>query len=361
MNEFYNPVKAIFGPGSFDKLPELIADRVYAIVTYDEEFSMQLVRRLEDAGRSAAIIINNVKANPDFPEIEAGCEALKNLPNLPEVFVGLGGGSAIDTAKALAVSGGDWMLLKEHLITGGGRADELKKPCVIAVPTNAGTGSEMSLGAVIWDRANGGKWGVRSNYGFPDYAIVDPELTLTLPRDQTISTGLDALSHALESIWQTKRNFITQPIAEQAARDVIRCLPLLVDDLTNLDLRKTMSAAAMKAGVALSQTRTSIAHQLSYGLSLNYGVPHGIACGFSLPMVMSWSIGFDRNCDVSLKTIFGDNLDTGVRDFEEFFDRLGVSRNPTTYGPSKSEWDKMVMNAASGIKGQNFLGNPKSS
>ena len=200
---------------------------------------------------------------------------------------------------------------------------------------------------------------MRSNYGFPEYAVVDPELTLTLPRDQTISTGLDALSHALESIWQTNRNFITQPIAEQAARSVIRFLPLLVDDLTNLELRTTMSAAAMKAGIALSQTRTSIAHQLSYDLSLNYGVPHGIACGFSLPMVMSWSIGFDRNCDESLKTIFGDNLDSGVRDFEKFFDRLGVSRNPTTYGPTKNQWEKMVMDAASNTKGKNFLGKPK--
>ena len=85
MTEFYNPVKAVFGPGSFDKLPELIANRVYAIVTYDETFSMQLVRRLEDAGRGAAIIINNVKANPDFPEVKAGCEELKKLPKFPEV------------------------------------------------------------------------------------------------------------------------------------------------------------------------------------------------------------------------------------------------------------------------------------
>ena len=86
MTEFYNPVKAVFGPGSFDKLQQLIANRIYAIVTYDEAFSMQLVRRLEDAGRGAEIIINNVKANPDFPEVKAACEALKKLPKFPEVF-----------------------------------------------------------------------------------------------------------------------------------------------------------------------------------------------------------------------------------------------------------------------------------
>lgn len=358
MTEFHNPVKAIFGAGSFDKLPDLIADRDYAIVTYDEDFSNRLVCRLEAAGSRAAVIINNVKANPDFPEVKSACEALQKLPKIPEVFVGLGGGSAIDTAKALAVSGGDWELLREHLVTGGGRADELKDSSIIAVPTNAGTGSEMSLGAVIWDRANGRKWGVRSNHGFPDYAVIDPELTLSLPRDQTISTGLDALSHALESIWQTKRNFITQPIAERAAGDVIRYLPRLVNNLGDLELRKKMSAAAMAAGIALSQTRTSIAHQLSYDLSLKHGVSHGIACGFSLPMVMSWSIGYDTRCDESLKVIFGNDLEAGVKNFESFIDELGISRDPTTYGPTTDEWGKMVIDAATGFKGQNFLGEP---
>ena len=356
MGEFYNPVKAIFGPGSFDRMPDLIAGRRYAVVTYAEPYFAGLVDRLEQAAGKAAVVIDNVKANPDFPEVAVGCARLAALERMPEVFVGLGGGSAIDTAKALAVSGGDWALLKEHLETGGKRAGELRDPCIIAVPTTAGTGSEVSIGAVIWDKANDGKWGVRTPKAYADYAVVDAELTLSLPRDQTISTGLDALSHALESIWTVNRNPVTQPIAVQAARDVVKYLPALSDDLDNLDLRNRMANAAMMAGIALSQTRTSIAHQMSYPLTMHHGVPHGIACGFSLPMIMDWAIGHDAVCDEGLAGVFGGDLKVGVKKFEAFMDSLGVARDPTAYGPSKAVWKAWLADAVEGQKGKSFLG-----
>ena len=356
MGEFYNPVKAIFGAGSFDRLPELIAGRSYAVVTYGEPYFAGLVDRLEQAAGKATIVIDNVMANPDFPEVKVGCEQLSDLDALPEVYIGLGGGSAIDTAKALATSGGDWELLKEHLETEGDRADELQGPCIIAVPTTAGTGSEVSIGAVIWDRANNGKWGVRTPNAYAEYAVVDPELTLSLPRDQTISTALDAMSHALESIWTVKRNLVTQPIAAQAARDVLKYLPALSDDLGNIDLRTRIANAAMLAGIALSQTRTSIAHKMSYPLTMHHGVPHGIACGFSLPMIMEWAIGHDEICDQGLADVFGDDLSAGVKKFESFMDDLGVARDPTAHGPSQADWDGWLAAAMQDAKGKTFLG-----
>jgi alcohol dehydrogenase len=356
MGEFFNPVKAIFGPGSFDRIPELIGDRPYAVVTYSEPYFTGLVDRLAQAAGKAAIVIDNVKANPDFPEVEIGCNKLAAMDRLPAVYVGLGGGSAMDTAKALAVSGGDWSLLKEHLESGGARADELHDPCIIAVPTTAGTGSEVSIGAVIWDMANDGKWGVRTPKAYADYAVVDPELTLSLPRDQTVSTALDALSHALESIWTINGNLMTQPIAVQAARDVLEYLPPLADDLGDIVLRTHIANAAMMAGIALSQTRTSIAHQLSYALTMHHGVPHGIACGFSLPMVMQWAIGHDVTCDQGLAMVFGEDLEAGVKRFETFMDDLGVARDPTAYGPSKGQWNRWLADAAAGDKGKTFLG-----
>ncbi len=356
MGEFFNPVKAIFGAGSFDRVRDLIAGRRYAVATYGEPYFAGLVDRLEQAAGKAVIVIDNVMANPDFPEVEVGCDGLAAMDQLPEVYVGLGGGSAIDTAKALAVSGGDWGLLKEHLETGGARSDELQNPCIIAVPTTAGTGSEVSIGAVIWDKANDGKWGVRTPKAYAEYAVVDPELTISLPRDQTISTALDAMSHALESIWTVKRNVVTQPIAVQAARDVLRYLPALSDDLGNIDLRTRIANAAMLAGIALSQTRTSIAHQLSYPLTMHHGVPHGIACGFSLPMVMGWAIGHDAVCDEGLADVFGEDLKAGVKTFETFMDNLGVARDPAAYGVSLAEWKGWLADAVQGEKGKSFLG-----
>ena len=356
MGQFFNPVKAIFGPGTFDQLPELIAGRSYMVVTYDEPYFAGLVDRLEQSAGKADLVVDNVQANPDFPDVEAGCAQMRELDSLPEVYVGLGGGSAMDTCKALAVGGGDWPLLKEHLETGGARIEELQNPSIIAVPTTAGTGSEVSIGAVIWDHANEGKWGVRSPNAYADYAVVDPELTLSLPLDQTIATGLDALSHALESMWTANHNLVTQPIAVQASRMVLDNLPALADDLGNLELRPKLANAAMLAGIALSQTRTCIAHQCSYPLTMYHGVTHGIACGFSLPMVMAWAMGHDEMCDEGLKGVFGDDLVAGHKEFEKFLDDLGVARDPTAYGPSQADWDGWLADAVAGEKGRNFLG-----
>jgi len=112
----------------------------------------------------------------------------------------------------------------------------------------------------------------------------------------------------------------------------------------------------MMAGIALSQTRTSIAHQMSYPMTMHHGVPHGIACGFSLPMIMDWAVGHDAVCDEGLKGVFGDDLRAGVKRFERFMDDLDVARDPTAYGPSESDWNAWLADAVEGDKGKSFLG-----
>jgi alcohol dehydrogenase class IV len=181
-------------------------------------------------------------------------------------------------------------------------------------------------------------------------------LMLSLPHDQTVSTGLDALSHALESMWTVKHNLVTQPIAVKASRLVLENLPALSSDLGNIELRTNIANAAMLAGIALSQTRTCIAHQCSYPLTMYHGVPHGLACGFSLPMVMEWAIGHDTMCDEGLAGVFGEDLKAGHKKFEKFMDDLGVSRDPTSYGPSQADWDGWLADAVAGEKGKSFLG-----
>ncbi len=143
---------------------------------------------------------------------------------------------------------------------------------------------------------------------YPETALVDPLPTLGLPRAVTVSTGLDALSHALESIWNVNANPVSSNLAEIAAREVLEALPLLADDLASEVLRTRLARASLFAGLAFSNTRTALAHALSYHLTLHHGVPHGIACSFSLPMVMRAVAGCDPACDASLKRIFGPDL-----------------------------------------------------
>jgi alcohol dehydrogenase len=187
-------------------------------------------------------------------------------------------------------------------------------------------------------------------------ALVDPELTLGAPRGLTISTGLDALSHAMEGIWNINANPATTSMAVTAAREVIDVLPALADDLDNLELRMRMSRAALIAGISVSNTRTALAHSLSYAITLEHGIPHGIACSFSLPDLMRCVSGFDADCDAALKQIFGQDLAAGADDLTRMLKKLGVQTRAQDFGVTPEKWRKMVQLALEGVRGRNFIG-----
>ena len=142
----------------------------------------------------------------------------------------LGGGSVIDTAKVLAAARGGFPPVLRYLQTGAG-AEALSATPIIAVPTTAGTGSEVTSWATVWDTQSGKKYSLSRPNLYPKHAVVDPALMLGKPRQLTISTGLDALSHALESLWNVNVNPISAHHAVVAAREILVVLPQLVKDL----------------------------------------------------------------------------------------------------------------------------------
>lgn len=123
---------------------------------------------------------------------------------------------------------------------------------------------------------------------YPSHAVLDPELTLTLPHQETLYTGLDAISHALESLWNKNRTPISEACARQALNLAIKALPAVLEKPDDLLCRKQMQDASSMAGVAISQTRTAIAHSISYPLTIHYGMPHGLACSFTLPSIIAF-------------------------------------------------------------------------
>jgi alcohol dehydrogenase len=191
---------------------------------------------------------------------------------------------------------------------------------------------------------------------FPEAAVIDPGLMVGKPRDLTISTGLDALSHALESLWNKNANPVSMRFAVSAARDVLALLPRLVDDLGNLELRAGMAQASLYAGLAFSNTKTAIAHSLSYPITLRYGVTHGIACSFTLPMVLKSMARGGGLCGEGLRAIFGENLWQGAERLTGFLHELGIATDPAAYGISAEEWAYLVDAAFAGERGQNFIG-----
>jgi alcohol dehydrogenase len=179
---------------------------------------------------------------------------------------------------------------------------------------------------------------------------------VAMPRTLTVSTALDALSHSLESIWNVNGNPVSTNHAVTAAREILDTLPELVGDLENLDLRTRIARAATFAGLAFSNTRTALAHSISYPITLRHGTPHGIACSFSLPMVMRSVIGASPACDAGLGRIFGSNLLAGAERLEKFLVSLGVSVDKTDYGIDDGEWRELIESAMTGERGRNFIG-----
>ena len=271
------------------------------------------------------------------------------------MIVALGGGSAMDTAKVVAAANGDFARVREYVEKGTG-ADRLGRTPIIAVPTTAGTGSEVTCWATVWDTANKKKYSLARPELYPEAAILDPELTLGIPKALTVSTGLDALSHALESLWNTNANPVSANYAVFAAQEVLECLPALSTKLHDPELRSRIMRASLFAGLAFSNTKTALAHSMSYHFTLHHGVPHGIACSFSLPLVMKSAIGRGDLCDGALRRIFGLDLDSGVRRLEELLDGLGVSRRPSDHGVSQKIWLSVIDNAFDGERGRNFIG-----
>jgi phosphonate metabolism-associated iron-containing alcohol dehydrogenase len=359
MWRYRNPVEVRFGAGAFDGLGKALAGRSYCLVTYDDAngggiFAELTRRTIAMAGKPAATV-RNIGPNPDFIGLAQSCRLYAAASRPVEAIVALGGGSVIDAAKVLAAASGDFDRVRRFLQTGAG-ADALGRTPIIAVPTTSGTGSEVTSWATVWDTEAKTKYSLARDTLYPEAALVDPLLTVGLPRGITVSTGLDALSHALESIWNVNANPVSTSLAEVAAREVLEALPLLARDLGNAGLRERLSRASLLAGLAFSNTKTALAHALSYHLTLHHGVPHGVACSFSLPMVMRAVAGCDAACDAALSRIFGPDLMAGAARLEAFLQGLGISPNATDHGIAARDWATLVDGALAGERGRNFIG-----
>ena len=355
MWRFDNPVKILFGAGTLDEVAGIIGGRRYCLVTYDEPYFKTLSRRVAEGAGRPAVVIDTIRPNPDFVTLAEQCAHFADLATENCVILALGGGSVIDAAKVFASAGRGFEPVRRFLETKRGESALSAFP-IVAVPTTAGTGSEVTSWATVWDTQGQQKYSLARPELYPSHAVIDPALMLGMSRELTISTGLDALSHALESIWNRNANAVSTNHAVYAASELIDVLPQLADDLANASLRGRVACAALFAGLAFSNTKTALAHAVSYPITLKYGIPHGLACSFSLPMVMDSVLGTDADCDHGLQRIFGDDLNRAVSRLENFLVNLGVSTDPMDYGVKGEEWRALIDTALAGQRGQNFIG-----
>jgi len=363
----HQPVAVHVGCGTLDeRLAERVGDRRALVLIYPEAIGGPLQERLTTLlGDRCAGVIAAPAANPDVESLEALHTALWSSDHGASCLVAVGGGSTIDTAKGLALGtpAGGFSALRAHLREGTA-FEPSARLALIAVPTTAGTGSEVTPWATLWDRscAKGVKRSLHRADTWPEAAFVDPTLTLSCPAGLTLASGLDALSHALEAIWNRAANPYSDALAVQAARGVLTTLPALLDAPQSLPLREAMSRAALLAGLAFAQTRTALAHALSYDLTLMRGTPHGLACSFSLPEVWRRAQGRSVERDAVLAQVLSGSVshDPGAdpRDAPQWLEgwlaALGVSTRFADYG--LDDPDAAIRAVLDSPRGRNFIG-----
>ena len=241
----------------------------------------KLEELMEENGISLAIYDSTV-ANPTTDNVEEARRLF--LSSSSEAIIGFGGGSSIDAAKAV---GARVAYPKKPLEKMEGILKVLRKiPLLIAIPTTAGTGSETTLASVIVDSKTRHKYPINSFPLIPRYAVLDPEVTKSLPPSLTASTGLDALTHAVEAYIGGSTTKETRENAKEAVRLIFSSLQTAYHDGSNMGARKNMLHAAFLAGAAFTVSYVGYVHAVAHSLGGKYNVPHGLANAILLPYVL---------------------------------------------------------------------------
>lgn len=284
MDKFDLHTKIFIGSASFDKMLEQ-RRRVF-IVTDKFMHESGRVSYLTDKIKAEGAkweIFSDVTPDPDIETVTAG--VAKILEFQPDTVIALGGGSPIDAAKAIVYFAAKQINLRDCPF--------------VAVPTTSGTGSEVSKFAVITDRARGIKYPLIDDTLLPDYAVLDAELTCSVPPKVTADTGLDVLTHAIEAFVCTEANAFTDALAEKSVKLVDHYLLLAYKEPDNREARQGMHNASCLAGAAFSNAGLGLCHSMAHAMGAQFHIPHGRANAILLPVVMSFNAG----CETTLTPV----------------------------------------------------------
>jgi len=357
MYEFATSNKIIFGREAFNSLKEetkFIGKK--ALIVTGKRFLKEsgLKERLEEVLSSNKIewvYFDGIPSDPEVRLVDEGRRIARE--NGCDFVIGIGGGSSIDVAKAIAVLFDKPLKTIDYI--NGTKIGKKGIPC-IAIPTTSGTGSEVTKNSVLTDPERKAKRSLRENVVLPDIAIVDPLLTLTLPPDLTAWTGLDALVQAIESYVSKGANVLTDSIALQASILILKNLLTAVRDGDNLEAREAMSIGSMMAGMALANARLGAVHGLAHPLGINYRIHHGLICGVLLPAVIRFNMPIveskyaniyramepssqglsDKECAVKL-----------LESIENLLDSLKVPRRLRDFGVKEEDLENIAIQSQS--------------
>ncbi|MEM2213711.1 MAG: iron-containing alcohol dehydrogenase [Candidatus Nezhaarchaeales archaeon] len=287
--------KVIIGMHAIEKLRNVVTcfGRRALIVTGRSAMESGRVKIIEDKLKEADVdyvIYSNVNPEPTVSQAEELAKYINKIvegPNKIDLVIGFGGGSSLDMAKVASLASANPKPIRQYI---GVEKVSRKGIPLILVPTTAGSGSEVSKSIVLAIEKEEIKDAIVSENVMADVAMVDPYLTTTMNPKLTAITGIDALSHAIEAYMSLSANGFTDPLALKAISLVSTNLRKAYSNGSDIEARRAMSEAAMLAGLAFSNAGNCAGHAAAYAFAVKYKVPHGMACGISLPYVMKFNM-----------------------------------------------------------------------
>lgn len=362
---FTIPQNIVVGAGSLKRLPELAKNlkksKAYIISGAHLE-KIGMVDKCREALKAAGIesdAFTQTEGNPSTDTVAKAANGFKS--SKADFIVAFGGGSPLDVAKAVAVIASYGGNITDY--EGGGKVLGPVVP-MIAIPTTAGTGSEVTAFSVITDHSRNYKLTVFSNYLLPAYAILDPELITTVPKSTAAACGIDAMVHALEAFISKAASPFSDLFAKEALRLIGTSIRDYVSDRSNLAACESMLIGSLFAGIAFSHARLGDVHAMSHPVSAYFDVAHGVANAVLLPTVVDYNMTYanekykyiyDCICEKPLSddTFTPEMLAAEIRVLN---DELGIPSSLSEVGVDSSLFDKMADDA---MKSGNILVNPR--
>lgn len=281
----------VFGRGSLEYLKTMTGKKAFIVTGGSSMEKAGIIDKVKEYLSKAGIesfLYSGIKHDPTFSVVMDGARSM--MAENPDLIIALGGGSVMDGAKAM------WVIYEHpemntlQKMAPPNMIPKLReKAKFICIPTTSGTASEVSRSVVITDDETGFKYGIGDMEMMPDIAICDPQLTLGLPARLTAETGMDAMTHALEAYVSKRANYVSDVLAAQAAKDIMKYLPLVVKDGGDMEYREIMMNASMTAGLAFTNVSLGIVHSIAHTLGSYYGIQHGLADAVVLPFVIRYN------------------------------------------------------------------------
>ena len=343
MAKFTVPKELYHGLGSLENLKELKGKKAVIVIGGGSVQKNGVLERAQNYLKEVnieSVVFSGVEADPSIETVIKGAEFLTQ--EQPDIIIGLGGCSAIDAAKGM------WIYYEYP----DSKLEELKelfavkklrkKAIMVAIPTTSGTGTEITGLAVITDREKGTKYPIVSYELTPDMAIIDGELSASMPENVTANTGLDALSHGVEAYASNISERYSDTLAKSAIELVFKNLLTAVSEGSNLEVRQAMHDASCMAGMSFNNVWLGIVHSMSHQIGGTFGIPHGCGNAILMPNVIRYnSKETDKYTDLA-KLIGKSTAEEFAQAVSDLRQSVGVVASLKEYGIDQKEWEAKI-------------------